>query len=66
MDNTRLKASVVIEEFQDEISEICSQCGVAHVVAYWDEELECYIYLSASESNVCSTCQSDCEVLLCK
>ena len=40
MNNHALK-----EEFQDEIWEPCVLCGASHLAAYWDEELESYIYL---------------------
>ncbi len=44
------------EELQDEIYEKCSCCGKSRVVAYWDYELESYIYLS--ESDVCLKCET--------
>lgn len=52
MKNARLKEET---EFQDEIRESCVQCGVERLVAYWDEELEYYIYLS--ESDTCRKCE---------
>lgn len=46
----------IIEETQDEIIEACVRCGVEQLLAYWDEELEYYIYLH--DTPVCSTCVS--------
>jgi RNA polymerase subunit RPABC4/transcription elongation factor Spt4 len=42
--------------FQDEIRESCQQCGMERLMAYWDEELEYYIYLS--DSKICHNCQT--------
>ncbi len=45
------------ESFQDEIKRRCVQCGVDQLVAYWDEELEYYIYLT-DDSVCCVECQT--------
>jgi len=50
MRNPKLKKAL-----QDEIRESCLQCGVEGLKAYWDEELEYYIYLS--DTDVCESCQ---------
>ena len=34
---------------QDEIRAQCEHCHSEYTVAYWDEELECYIYLRDEE-----------------
>ncbi len=44
------------KKLSDEIKQSCLQCGVERVVAYWDEELEYYIYLSDTED--CDKCIS--------
>lgn len=40
---------------EDEISAKCIHCEKERVIAYWDEELEYYIYLS-DEPPVCVQC----------
>ncbi len=58
MKGTQLKAK---EEFQDEIMEACAECGAEVLKAYWDEELEHYIYLFDDEENqsevICEACE---------
>ena len=44
------------EEFQDEITEKCKCCGKVRAFAYWDYELESYIYLS--DSDLCLKCEN--------
>ncbi len=44
------------EELQDEIHKSCVDCGVDRIIAYWDYELEYYIYLD--ESDICTQCQA--------
>ncbi len=43
---------------KDELYAQCSQCSCEHLLAYWDEELECYIYL-ADEPPLCADCYSE-------
>lgn len=52
MRNAKLK-----EAFQDEIRKACPQCGTVRLMAYWDEELEYYIYLSDTDTEICNNCQ---------
>ena len=40
-----MKAMEVEEQIQDEIKKKCIACKREYVVAYWDFELEYYIYL---------------------
>lgn len=39
----------------DEIKRHCAECKAERTVAYWDEELESYIYLT--ESDYCLACE---------
>jgi hypothetical protein len=41
---------------QDEILGQCEYCQAEYTVAYWDEELEYYIYLS--DGACCSRCET--------
>ena len=50
-----MKTAKLKKAFQDEIRESCLQCGVERLTAYWDEELEYYIYLSDEE--ICNNCR---------
>ncbi|HXH54826.1 MAG TPA: hypothetical protein VNK03_03680 [Gammaproteobacteria bacterium] len=50
-----MRAEKLKKMFQDEIRESCLQCGIERLVAYWDEELEYYIYLS--DTDICDSCQ---------
>jgi hypothetical protein len=51
-----MKTAKLKKAFQDEIRESCLQCGKEQLMAYWDEELEYYIYLS--DGDICHSCQS--------
>jgi hypothetical protein len=42
---------------KNEMKSNCQECGVERTVAYWDEELEYYIYL-CDEPPLCSRCMS--------
>ncbi len=45
--------------FKDEIIKACAKCGIEHKVAYWDDELEYYIYLEDESSDTtCPKCES--------
>lgn len=58
MNGTSLKEK---DEFQDEIREACIECGTEVLTAYWDDELEYYIYLSDEAEDqdevICEACQ---------
>lgn len=41
--------------FEDEIKQCCIECQIEETVAYWDQELECYIYLR--ETPYCLGCE---------
>lgn len=44
-------------ELENEIVANCPACNAERLLAYWDEELECYIYLCDEES-LCIECMS--------
>ncbi len=45
-----------IEEVEDEIWEPCIKCGDKRLMAYWDDELESYIYFT--EEAICTKCET--------
>lgn len=45
------------DEIEDEIIANCVECNAERVMAYWDDELECYIYLCDKEP-ICNECMS--------
>ena len=49
-------------EISDEIKKRCRECQAERMVAYWDEELDCYIYLT--ESVYCLACEEKLDKLL--
>lgn len=51
----KMKNAMLKEAFQDEIRESCVECGVDRLIAYWDEELEYYIYMS--DTDICDECE---------
>lgn len=50
MKNAKVKKS------RDRMSMQCVQCGREQLIAYWDYELEYYIYLSESTEGLCNLC----------
>ena len=57
VDGQESASQETFQEFSDEILENCPHCGCEHMRAYWDYELEYYIYLS--DSNVCTDCVNE-------
>lgn len=55
-----MKTAATQRKLKDEIKEQCTACGIERLVAYWDYELEYYIYLSES-SGVCNKCEASLE-----
>lgn len=57
-----MKNAATQRKAKDELSERCRECGKEKVIAYWDYELEYYIYLSES-GEACISCQKalECE-----
>lgn len=51
-----MTSETIKKQIKDEIKEPCVQCGKTTLVAYWDYELEYYIYLS--DSPVCTECET--------
>lgn len=46
------------QPLENEIFTHCIECHAERLMAYWDEELECYIYL-CDEKPVCNGCMSN-------
>jgi hypothetical protein len=44
------------EHLKNQLKKICPCCSVQRLVAYWDEELEYYLYLEEEEQVICSAC----------
>jgi hypothetical protein len=53
-----MRNGVAKRKKKDELYESCIQCGKERLTAYWDYELEYYIYLSESSSTPCVHCQN--------
>jgi len=51
------KENVVLNSEQDEIFQNCLKCGNEWLYTYWDQELECYVYLTKKEEKCCSNCR---------
>lgn len=51
------------KRLKNEIKSECHQCGAERTLAYWDEELEHYIYLCDEPENdepvLCTRCMSE-------
>lgn len=48
---------IKIDEFQDEIFRVCGKCKNKWLHAYWDEEVEEYIYLTEENEGCCCECR---------
>jgi hypothetical protein len=46
-----------VHQLENEIIANCVECNAERLLAYWDEELECYIYL-CDEEPLCNECMS--------
>jgi len=55
-----MKNAEVNNKLKDEIREKCVKCGLDCLIAYWDYELESYIYLS--DAFTCSKCEAEVEL----
>lgn len=51
-----------VHQLEDEIVTNCIECNAERLMAYWDEELECYIYL-CDEEPLCQECMSRQELI---
>lgn len=47
-----------VRKSRDSMSMQCAQCGKEQLIAYWDYELEHYIYLSESTEGLCNLCET--------
>lgn len=43
---------------KDTMTKHCHHCGITRMIAYWDYELEYYIYLSDNEAT-CQNCEKN-------
>lgn len=57
MDKVHQLENEIETEIENEIVANCVECNVERVMAYWDDELECYIYL-CDEEPICNECMS--------